>query len=139
MVLRVVGVAVLATGPDGRGRVLAARRAGPPELAGRWELPGGKVGDAESLEDAAVREVAEELGCRVRVTGELPGVQPVGPGTVLHVVTAELLEGVPTATEHDELRWLDPSELGGVDWLPPDVPFVDELRTRWLQRGEEVP
>ena len=134
-----MGVAVLHTGPDGRQRVLAARRARPAELAGRWELPGGKVRDGESLGDAAVREIAEELGCEVRVTGELPGVQPVGPGTVLHAVTAVLLHGVPTATEHDELRWLEVAELGEVDWLAPDVPFVDELRTRWPQGREELP
>ena len=34
----VVGAALL----DG-DRLLAARRSAPPELAGRWELPGGKV------------------------------------------------------------------------------------------------
>ena len=139
MVVRVVGVAVLHTGPDGRRRGLAARRSGPPALAGRWELPGGKVGDGESLEAAAVREVAEELGCRVRVTGTLAGAEPIGPGLVLHVVTAELVEGVPTPTEHDALRWLERSELAEVDWLAPDVPFVDELRTRWSQGGEEAP
>ena len=138
MVVRVGGVAVLHTGPDGRSRVLAARRSRPPALAGRWELPGGKVRDGESLEAAAVREVVEELDCRVRVTGALAGAEPVGPGLVLHVVTAELVDGVPTPTEHDALRWLDPSELDDVDWLAPDVPFVDQLRTGWSQGGEEA-
>ena len=137
MVVRVVGVAVLHTGPDGRSRVLAARRSRPPALAGRWELPGGKVRDGESLEAAAVREVVEELGCRVRVTGALAGAEPVGPGLVLHVVTAELVDGGPTATGHDAVRWLELSELDEVEWLAPDVPFVDELRTRWPDSGEE--
>jgi hypothetical protein len=41
--LLVVGAALL----DGAGRVLAAQRAGPPELAGRWEFPGGKVESGE--------------------------------------------------------------------------------------------
>ena len=130
----VVGVAILTSTPDGRRRVLAARRARPPELAGRWELPGGKVLPGESLEEAAGREVAEELGCRVRVTGRLEGVQPVGACLELRVVTAELLEGVPTATEHDGLRWLAFDELDEVDWLAPDVPFLDQLRA-----GEEEP
>ncbi len=129
--MHVVGVALLTRAPDGRLRLLAARRGRPPELAGRWELPGGKVRPEESLEEAAVREVTEELGCRVRVTGRLSGVQPVRPGLELHVVTAELLDGTPTATEHDALRWLEPHELDEVDWLAPDVPFLDELRSRW--------
>ncbi len=134
-VVRVVGVALLSTGPDGRRRLLAAQRARPPELAGRWELPGGKVLDGETLEDAAVREVAEELGCRVRVTGRSSGVQPVRVGLELHVVTAVLLEGDPTAGEHAALRWLERDELDDVDWLAPDVPFVDDLRDRWEDLG----
>ena len=137
--MRVVGVALLSTGPDGRRRLLAARRSAPPELAGRWELPGGKCRPGEPLADAAVREVAEELGCRVRVTGELTGTSPVRPGLALHAVTAELVEGVPTPTEHDALRWLEPDEFGEVDWLEPDVPFLDELRARWSELGEELP
>jgi 8-oxo-dGTP diphosphatase len=136
-VVRVVGVAVLRTGPDGRRLLLAARRSRPPELAGRWELPGGKALPGESLEEAAVREVAEELDCRVRVTGLLPGVQAVRPGLELQVVTADLLEGEPTATEHDALRWLGPAELDEVDWLAADVPFLDDLRARLDERGEE--
>jgi 8-oxo-dGTP diphosphatase len=140
VVVRVVGVALLRAGADGRRRLLGARRTRPPELAGRWELPGGKAREGESLEEAAVREVAEELGCRVRVTGSLAGAEPVRDGVELHVVTAELLDGVPTPTEHDALRWLSCDELDQVDWLAPDVPFLDELRARLgaeHQPGEE--
>ena len=60
----VVGAAILAG-----GRVLAARRTSPPEAAGRWEFPGGKVEPGETAEAALCREVAEELGCRIAVTG----------------------------------------------------------------------
>ncbi|MFY2859983.1 NUDIX domain-containing protein, partial [Mycobacterium sp. THU-M104] len=42
--------------------VLVAQRVRPPELAGRWELPGGKVAAGESERDALARELAEELG-----------------------------------------------------------------------------
>ena len=102
-----------------------------------WSWPKGKLDLGEATPAAAVREVAEELGCRVRVTGTLAGVQPVAPGLVLHAVTAELVDGDPTATEHDALRWLEHSELDEVEWLAPDVPFVDELRARWPHPGEE--
>ena len=129
--MRVVGVALVHPGSDGERRLLAARRAHPVELAGRWELPGGKCRPEESLEQAAVREVAEELGCRVRVTMPLEGVQPIRDGLDLRVVVAELVEGVPVPTEHDALRWLTPAEFPEVDWLAPDVPFLDELRARW--------
>jgi len=123
----VVGVAVVARGPDGRRRLLAARRTRPPEIAGRWELPGGKCHAGESLEDAAVREVEEELGCRIRVTGRLDGAATIRPGVALHAVTAELVDGRPRPTEHDLVRWLAAGELSQVDWLEPDVPFLPQL------------
>lgn len=37
----------------------------------QWETPGGKVDDSESPEDAAAREVHEELGVRVRIIRQL--------------------------------------------------------------------
>jgi 8-oxo-dGTP diphosphatase len=125
----VVGVAVIARGPAGR-RLLAARRTSPAEAAGAWELPGGKVDPGEPLAAAAVREVHEELGCTVRVTGAVDGAQPIRPGYVLQVVTAELVDGEPVPLEHDALRWLGPDELGSVRWLPADVPFLAALADR---------
>ncbi|MGA8992818.1 MAG: NUDIX domain-containing protein [Nocardioidaceae bacterium] len=110
------------------GRVLAARRTAPPVTAGRWELPGGKVEPGERPEDALVREVAEELGCTVRVIGRLGGEQPVGERHLLVVLRVALVEGEPTPHEHDAVRWLGPEQLDEVDWLEPDRPFLAELR-----------
>jgi len=111
------------------GRVLAARRTWPAETAGRWELPGGRVEPGEEPEDALVREIAEELGCVVRVRGWLAGSQPVAGGRhALRVAVVDLVGGDPELREHDEIRWLDAPSLGDVDWLEPDRPFVDALR-----------
>ena len=109
------------------GRVLAARRTFPAEAAGRWEFPGGKVEPGETPEDALVREVAEELGCTIAVTGWLPGEVAIGERHVLTVATAVLVGGEPHPHEHDEVRWLAVEELGEVDWLEPDRPFLAHL------------
>ena len=58
---RVIVAAVIITD----GRVLACERSAPPEVAGRWEFPGGKVEPGESDQQALARECAEELGVRV--------------------------------------------------------------------------
>jgi 8-oxo-dGTP diphosphatase len=134
--VRVVGVAVIDLDDGGRQRVLAARRTAPPAAAGGWELPGGKSEPGEDVAATAVREIAEELGCRVRVTGHLAGVQPIGPGLTLEVVTAVLVGGAPAPTEHDALRWLTADELDEVRWLAADVPFLAELADV-LRRGAE--
>jgi 8-oxo-dGTP diphosphatase len=120
----VVGVALVRD-----GRVLAARRSYPPDTAARWEFPGGKVDVGETPEDALVREIAEELGCRVAVTGWLEPEVEIGAGLVLRVATASLVDGepIPRHGDHDAVRWLRADQLEEVDWLEPDRPFTGEL------------
>jgi 8-oxo-dGTP diphosphatase len=111
------------------GLLLAARRTSPALAAGRWELPGGKVEPDESVEEALVREVREELGCRVRIESWLEGEQPIGARHVLRAAVCRLGDGEPRAgTDHDELRWLAAGELDHLDWLEPDRPFLPVLR-----------
>ncbi len=47
--------------------LLACSRAYPQELRGQFELPGGKVEDAEDPAEALAREIAEELGARLTI------------------------------------------------------------------------
>ncbi|MFD5040529.1 (deoxy)nucleoside triphosphate pyrophosphohydrolase [Streptomyces sp. NPDC048511] len=113
------------------GRLLAARRSAPPELAGRWELPGGKREPGESGEQALVRELREELGVEAEPLERIPGEWPLKPGLVLRVWTVRLLSGEPSPLEdHDELRWLAPDEADDVDWLDQDRPAVAEAVRR---------
>ncbi|MET9653713.1 (deoxy)nucleoside triphosphate pyrophosphohydrolase [Streptomyces sp. NPDC006460] len=125
-------VVVVAGAVYDRGRLLAARRSAPADLAGRWELPGGKLEPGESAREALVRELREELGVETEPGERIPGEWPLKPGYVLQVWTARLLSGEPRPLEdHDELRWLARHELDTVDWLDQDRPAVAEA-ARWL-------
>jgi 8-oxo-dGTP diphosphatase len=121
-VTAVVGAAIVRD-----GRVLAARRTAPAEAAGRWEFPGGKVEPDETPDAALVREIAEELGCTVEVVAWLPGAVAIGASHTLTVALARVVAGEPVPHEHDAVRWLGPDELGDVDWLEPDRPFLEHL------------
>jgi 8-oxo-dGTP diphosphatase len=121
----IVGAAIIR-----QGQVLACERADPPETAGRWEFPGGKVEPGETEVEALIRECAEELGVRVKI-GERVG-RDVFMGSsgrsVLRVYAATLVDGdEPQVLEHTALRWLRADQLGEVPWLPADAPIVAAL------------
>ncbi|HEY6739341.1 MAG TPA: (deoxy)nucleoside triphosphate pyrophosphohydrolase [Actinopolymorphaceae bacterium] len=111
-------------------RVLAQQRARPRELAGKWELPGGRVEPGESEREAVVRECEEELGVRVEV-GERVGPDICMPhGPLLRVYAATLTSGdvEPRAVEHRAVRWVGVAELDALDWIEADRVLVPHLR-----------
>jgi 8-oxo-dGTP diphosphatase len=132
----IVGAAIIAD-----ARVLACARAEPPEMAGRWEFPGGKVEPGEDDIAALARECMEELAVRVLVGVRIGVDIPLGGGrSVLRVYTARLRDGdQPRLIEHLAMRWLAADELTDVAWLPADAPIVAALRPFLEKAGRGGP
>ena len=111
---------------DGAGRLLLTRRVDN----GLWVLPGGKLELGETIAQAAVREVLEETGVEVEVTGLAgiytdPGhVIAYDDGTVLQefsvLLHARAVGGQARAdgAETSVVRWVDPAELAELDLHP---------------------
>jgi 8-oxo-dGTP diphosphatase len=109
------------------GRLLLAQRTRPPELAGMWELPGGKVEPGETPAQSLRRELREELGVEANA-GERIGVDvPLSGNMVLRAYLAWLDSGEPTALDHAELRWVDAVELARIDLVPNDRRWLGDL------------
>ena len=102
------------------GRVLLAQRGQPP-MAGLWSLPGGKVEAGETLEEAALRELREEVGVEADVVGFNDHVEMIrhdGQGAVAaHYVVATFVGrwrgGEPApGPEAAAVAWIDPHDPG---------------------------
>ncbi|MFC9335878.1 (deoxy)nucleoside triphosphate pyrophosphohydrolase [Arthrobacter sp. NPDC057009] len=132
--INVVGGAVLDS-LSAPARLLVARRTAPPQFAGMWEFPGGKVETGESPENALHRELREELGIGVVLGAELeapgPAGWPLNERAAMRVWFAEVADGDPRPLEdHDELRWIsihDRDEALSLPWIPADLPIVRAL------------
>ncbi|GAB3127052.1 NUDIX domain-containing protein [Streptomyces calidiresistens] len=134
-------VAASAVVTDDRGRVLIQRR----RDSGLWALPGGGMEMTDSLPGAAVREVREETGLEVEITG-LVGtytdprhVIAYSDGEVRRqfnaCFTARVVGGtLAISDESTELRFVAPGEL---DDLP--MHHTQRLRLNHFLEGRERP
>ena len=107
--------------------LLVAQRARPAELAGLWELPGGKVAPGESDAEALARELREELGIGVSVGARIGPDVALANGMTLRAYRVELIDGDPQPHDHRSLRWVSVTELDDLPWVPADRAWVPDL------------
>ncbi|RJX40888.1 NUDIX domain-containing protein [Paenibacillus pinisoli] len=114
------------------GKVLIAKRASDGITPGLWEFPGGKVEGQESLEQCLRREIKEELGATIRVQKYFGESIFQNSKAIYRIMAfyAKILKGDIQSNIHDELKWVDISELSQYSFLPADITFVEELQRR---------
>lgn len=119
---------------DGTGRILLAQRPAHKHLGLKWEFPGGKVEAGESPEQALGREIREELGCEVLITGALTRFTHDYGAVVIEMIpfACALAPGsaAPHPHEHVAIDWAEPAALSSYDLAPADWPIVAALQKR---------
>jgi 8-oxo-dGTP diphosphatase len=108
--------------------LLVAQRTRPPELAGLWELPGGKVAAGESDAAALARELREELGVEVVVGSRIGADVALSEAAALRAYRVTQTGGALHPNDHRALRWIGVGELDGLAWVPADRTWLAELR-----------
>lgn len=123
-------IAVVAAILVDRGKVMLARRCHGKYLAGYWEFPGGKIENGESAEMCLVRELFEEFGVKVQVEDFVESVTHAYPDFTieLHGYRATVLEGEFVLTDHDSIKWVDPSQLLEHQLAPADIPLAKAVQ-----------
>lgn len=94
------------------GKVLLARRSlRRKAYAGLWSFPGGHIEPGETLEQALVRELREEMGIVPVAFDALATIADPNAPATYHLYAVTQWQGEPAIQdeEHSELRWLAPS------------------------------
>ncbi len=96
------------------GRFLLGRRSGS-HGAGEWSVPGGHLEFAESFDDAARREVKEEVNVEIGATRVVAVTNDIFEADAKHYVTvwvaADHVAGEPQVCEPDKF-----TDVGWYDW-----------------------
>jgi 8-oxo-dGTP diphosphatase len=102
-----VAVVIIERIVNGRYEVLFAQRPEGKAYAGYWEFPGGKIESNESLQDAAIREIEEELGVHIRSVEPLTSERFSYPHAhvELNFVTTRDWTGEPHGREDQAFSW----------------------------------
>jgi len=114
---------------NAEGQLLIARRRQGKSQEGLWEFPGGKIEPGESAQSCLQRELMEEMSIVIHPY-EFFGMNEHHYGNIqvrLMAWSAEYQDGEIQLVDHDDYRWVKPDELGGFDFAPADIPFVEQL------------
>jgi len=114
---------------DSAGRVLLQQRRPGRAHAGLWEFPGGKVEPGESLEQALLREIVEELAITLDLAALAPLSFASAPGNehVVLLYTCTSWQGEAQCLDAAALGWFTAAELGALPLVPLDVPLARAL------------
>ena len=95
-----------------------------------WEFVGGKVEPGETKEQALMRECREELAVTLSVGDVFMDVVHEYPDLMVHLTlfNAIIAEGEPVKLEHNDIRWITPSEIPNYDFCPADVEILKRIR-----------
>ncbi len=114
---------------DDAGRILITRRADDAHQGGLWEFPGGKVEAQESVTEALIRELVEELGVTVHASLPLMEIRhDYGDKQVLlDIHQVRDWQGEPRGLEGQPLAWVAVSGLAQYEFPEANKPIIARL------------
>ena len=123
-------IRVVAAVIERNGRFLLCQRPAHKRHGNLWEFPGGKFEPGETVEAAARRELAEELGVSIHSCGnQLYAINDPDSPFVIEFYPVEI-HGEPMCMEHSALDWVTLPAMLSLDLAPSDRRFA-----LFLQQG----
>ena len=101
-----------------------------------WEFVGGKTEAGETMAQALIRECMEELDVKVSVGDLFMQVVHEYPDILirLSLFHCTIADGVPKALEHNDIRWIHPSQTDNFHFCPADTDILEEIKRVYEKR-----
>ena len=117
-------------------RFMICRRPAGKARAHMWEFVGGKVEPGETKQEALIRECREELDITVDVGGVFMEVLHEYPdiSIKLTLFNATIAQGKPRMLEHEDIRWIEASEIPQYEFCPADEQILAKLQENSKRR-----
>ena len=95
-----------------------------------WEFVGGKVEPNETKQQALIRECREELAITIEPLDIFMEVDHVYPDLTIHLTlfNAKIASGEITLLEHNDFKWLKPSEVDDYIFCPADKEILERIK-----------
>lgn len=108
---------------------LICQRSEQMKLPLKWEFPGGKVENNESLEACLIREIQEELNILIKIERKMEKIVHHYPSSsiILYPFLCTIKEGEINLNEHKQYQWILKNEFEKYDLAEADLPIIKAL------------
>ena len=115
---------------NNQGKIFILKRSfSEHSFPGLWDLPGGKVKNAETLQRAAKREAKEESGLSVKIEQNYFYIYHCKDRKLnIHGFKAKLINGdITLSQEHTEFKWISKAEYKNFEYTPGVASIINEF------------
>lgn len=114
---------------NANGQILLAKRPEHLHQGGKWEFPGGKVEQNETVTEALIRELKEEVALNVHSSEPFMALSYDYPDkqVLLDIHTVSDFTGEAQGLEGQQIVWVDKHDLTHYDFPDANKPILTKL------------